>query len=71
MDSVIGEGIEGDIDAGAHQVARRLGADEGQHQIGAFGRAGLAQGDAEIIVMAGNADLAGDIDQAGQRRRWN
>ena len=60
----IGQGIEGDIHAGAHQVAGRLGTGKGQHQIGAFGDAGLAQGDAEIIVMAGNADLAGDIDQA-------
>ena len=52
------------IDAGADQIAGRLGAGEGQHQIRAFGDAGLAQGDAEIILMAGNADLAGDIDQA-------
>ena len=49
----------------ADQIARRLGSDEGQHQIGAFGGARLAQGDAEIIVVAGDAHLGGDIDQAG------
>ena len=61
----IGQGIEGDVHARADQVARGLGPGEGQNQVRAFGDAGLAQGDAEIILVIVNADLAGDIDQAG------
>ena len=40
-----------------------MGPGEGQDQIRAFRDAALAQGDAEIIVVIGDAELAGDIDQ--------
>ena len=65
----VGERIEADIGDVADQIARRLGADKGQHQIGAFLGAPLAQGDAEIIGMTGNADLGRDVDQPGQTDR--
>ena len=63
MEADIGEGIKGLVHRHAQEVAGRHGAREGQHQIGAFGNAVLAQGNAEIIFVAGDTDLAGDIDQ--------
>ena len=59
----IRQGIENPIHARGYQVARRQGADERQHQVGTFSHAAPAQGHAEIIVVIGDAQRAGDVDQ--------
>ena len=69
MELGIGEGVEGIVDAGAQQVARRLGAYKRQHQIGAFLHPRLAQGDAHVVVVIGDAYLAGHVDQPADAHR--